>query len=167
MRKVQAINIKNHRNTLNKYYNVAKILLALTPFMGLMYLSMESSRVGLSMPEAIQQNPKLSIMFLVSMINPFIAYLLTFIQKKIDEGDTSYAVVNLVVFIICEALLQNLWYMILFGFILYKTSKSYNISVKDAFKEKLSDRFLMNISGSLVVLGLACICLFATIQINI
>ena len=55
--------------------------------MSLMYISMESAKVGLPMSEVIQSNPKLTIIFLVSMVNPFIAYLLTFIQKKIDEND--------------------------------------------------------------------------------
>lgn len=167
MSKVQAVSIKNNGNMLNKYYNIVKFLLACAPFMSFMYLSMESARMGLDMPNAMQQNPKLTILFLVSMINPFIAYLLTFIQKKIDEEDISYAVVNLVLFIVAELLLQNLWYTILFVFILYKTVKNYNVNIIKAFKEKLKDRFFMTISGSLVVVGLACICLFATIRINI
>ena len=69
-------------------------------------------------------------------------------------------------YIVCSISLLVLFIIILFGVIIYKTSKVYNISVKDSFKEKLKDKFLMNISGSLVVIGLACICLFATIRIN-
>ena len=59
---------KEHINSLNKYYNIAKILLTLTPFMSLMYISMESAKVGLPMSEVIQSNPKLTIIFLVSMV---------------------------------------------------------------------------------------------------
>ena len=69
-------------------------------------------------------------------------------------------------FIVAEILLQNVLYVILFGVILYKTLKTYNVTIKESFKEKLKDKFLMTISGSLVVIGLACICLFATIRIN-
>ena len=138
----------------------------LTPFISFIYLTMEATSIGISMQELIQQDSNFTILFLVSMINPFIAYLLVFIQKKIEDNDVSYAITNLVMFMIAEVLLQNTLYIILFGVILYKTSKVYNISVKDSFKEKLKDKFLMNISGSLVVIGLACICLFATIRIN-
>ncbi|SCH87479.1 MULTISPECIES: hypothetical protein [unclassified Romboutsia] len=167
MSQVNAITSKNNKiNSLSKYYNIAKILLTLTPFMALMYLSMESARMGVAMQQAIQQNPKLTILFLVSMINPFIAYLLIFIQKKIESSDTSYAITNIVMFIVAEILLQNVLYVILFGVILYKTLKTYNVTIKESFKEKLKDKFLMTISGSLVVIGLACICLFATIRIN-
>lgn len=153
-------------NSLNKYYNIAKILLTLTPFIALMYLSMESTKIGIDMMNLIQSEPRFTILFLVSMINPFIAYLIMFIQKKIEENDISYAVTNIVMFIVAEILLQNVLYVILFGFILYKTLKAYNVTIKGSFKEKSQDKLLMTISGSLVVIGLACICLFATIRIN-
>ena len=166
MSKVGAISNKNQINSINKYYNIAKILLAISPFMSLMYLSMESAKLGISLPEVIGQDPKQTVMFLVSMINPFIAYLLIFIQKKIDNNDVKYAIVNLVMFMVAEILLMNLLYVILFGVILYKTLKSYNVTIKDSFKEKLGKGFFMTVSGSLVVIFLAGICLFATIRIN-
>lgn len=154
-------------NSLNKYYNVAKALLILSPFMSLMYLSINSVQIGLSLPQVIQQDPRLTILFLVSMINPFIAYLLIFIQRKIEANDVKYAVTNLVMFIVAELLLRNMLYVILFGFILYKTLKVYNVTIKESFKDKLKNEFLMTVSGSLVVIALSSICLFATIRISI
>ncbi len=50
--------------------------------------------------------------------------------------------------------------------ILYKTLRAYNVTIKDSFKEKLGKGFFMTVSGSLVVIFLAGICLFATIRIN-
>ena len=166
MSKVGAIFNKCQISSINKYYNIAKILLVLSPCMSLMYLSMESAKLGISLAEVIGQDPKQTVMFLVSMINPFIAYLLIFIQKKIDNNDVKYAIVNLVMFMVAEILLMNLLYVILFGVILYKTLKSYNVTIKDSFKEKLGKGFFMTVSGSLVVIFLAGICLFATIRIN-
>ena len=166
MSKVGTISNKNQIKSINKYYNIAKILLVLSPCMSLMYLSMESAKLGISLAEVIGQDPKQTVMFLVSMINPFIAYLLIFIQKKIDNNDVKYAIVNLVMFMVAEILLMNLLYVILFGVILYKTLKSYNVTIKDSFKEKLGKGFFMTVSGSLVVIFLAGICLFATIRIN-
>lgn len=166
MSKVGTISNKNQINSINKYYNIAKILLVLSPCMSLMYLSMESAKLGISLAEVIGQDPKQTVMFLVSMINPFIAYLLIFIQKKIDNNDVKYAIVNLVMFMVAEILLMNLLYVILFGVILYKTLRAYNVTIKDSFKEKLGKGFFMTVSGSLVVIFLAGICLFATIRIN-
>ena len=166
MSKVGTISNKNQINSINKYYNIAKILLVLSPCMSLMYLSMESAKLGISLAEVIGQDPNQTVMFLVSMINPFIAYLLIFIQKKIDNNDVKYAIVNLVMFMVAEILLMNLLYVILFGVILYKTLRAYNATIKDSFKEKLGKGFFMTVSGSLVVIFLAGICLFATIRIN-
>ena len=166
MSKVGTISNKNQINSINKYYNIAKILLAISPCMSLMYLSMESAKLGISLAEVIGQDSKQTVMFLVSMINPFIAYLLIFIQKKIDNNDVKYAIVNLVMFMVAEILLMNLLYVILFGVILYKTLRAYNVTIKDSFKEKLGKGFFMTVSGSLVVIFLAGICLFATIRIN-
>ena len=166
MSKVGTISNKNQINSINKYYNIAKILLAISPCMSLMYLSMESAKLGISLAEVIGQDPNQTVMFLVSMINPFIAYLLIFIQKKIDNNDVKYAIVNLVMFMVAEILLMNLLYVILFGVILYKTLRAYNVTIKDSFKEKLRKGFFMTVSGSLVVIFLAGICLFATIRIN-
>lgn len=157
---------KSTISSLNKYYTITKILLTITPFVALMYLSMQSIKIGTSFMDLIRLEPRFNILFLVSMINPFIAYLLIFIQRKIEEDDISYAVVNIVIFILSEILLQNILYVALFVFLLYKTLKTYNITIKDSFKEKFKNKFLMTISGSLVVFGLACICLFATIRIN-
>ncbi|MDD7757144.1 MAG: hypothetical protein PUJ51_22075 [Clostridiales bacterium] len=166
MSKVGTISNKNQISSINKYYNIAKILLAISPCMSLMYLSMESAKLGISLAEVIGQDPNQTVMFLVSMINPFIAYLLIFIQKKIDNNDVKYAIVNLVMFMVAEILLMNLLYVILFGVILYKTLRAYNVTIKDSFKEKLGKGFFMTVSGSLVVIFLAGICLFATIRIN-
>ena len=166
MSKVGTISNKNQINSINKYYNIAKILLAISPCMSLMYLSMESAKLGISLAEVIGQDPNQTVMFLVSMINPFIAYLLTFIQKKIENNDVKYAIVNLAMFMVAEILLMNLLYVILFGVILYKTLRAYNVTIKDSFKEKLGKGFFMTVSGSLVVIFLAGICLFATIRIN-
>ena len=166
MSKVGTISNKNQINSINKYYNIAKILLAISPCMSLMYLSMESAKLGISLAEVIGQDPNQTVMFLVSMINPFIAYLLIFIQKKIDNNDVKYAIVNLVMFMVAEILLMNLLYVILFRVILYKTLRAYNVTIKDSFKEKLGKGFFMTVSGSLVVIFLAGICLFATIRIN-
>lgn len=157
---------KSTISSLNKYYTITKILLTITPFVALMYLSMQSIKFGTSFMDLIRLEPRFNILFLVSMINPFIAYLLIFIQRKIEEEDISYAVVNIVIFILSEILLQNILYVALFVFLLYKTLKTYNITIKDSFKDKFKNKFLMTISGSLVVFGLACICLFATIRIN-
>ena len=64
-------------------------------------------------------------------------------------------------------MLQNVLYIILLGFLLIKTLKTYNISFKECFKVKWNKSFFSTISGGIVVLVLASICLFATLRIGI
>lgn len=156
----------NNIKSLDKYYNIAKVLLTVTPFLYMIYLSMGAAKIGISIPQAIQENPKNVVMFLISMINPFIAYLLIFMHRKIEDGDIAYSVVNLAVLIIAEMMIENVWYIILLGFLLIKTSKTYNVSFKECFKCKWNKGFFGTISGGIVVLALSGICLFATLRIG-
>ena len=125
---------------------------------------MGAARVGGSVSAAIGEDPKLAVMFLVSMINPFIAYLMTFMQKKLHM-DAAYAAVNLTLLIAAEIMLQNVWYILLLGFILYKTLREYGLTIRESFRKEWRENFLSIISGSLVVIGLCSVCLFATIRI--
>lgn len=159
------INAKQIKD-LDKYYNIVKVLLTATPFLYIIYLSMGAAKIGASIPQVIQENPRNMVMFLVSMINPFIAYLLIFMHRKIENGDIAYSIVNLIVIIIAEIMLENAWYIILLGFLLIKTLKTYNVSVKECFRDKFNRSFFGTISGGIVVLVLSGICLFATLRIN-
>ena len=156
------MNVKSSR--LDRYYNIAKVLLCLTPFVCLAYLSMGAARVGGSVSAAIGEDPKLAVMFLVSMINPFIAYLMTFMQKKLHM-DAAYAAVNLTLLIAAEIMLQNVWYILLLGFILYKTLREYGLTIRESFRKEWRENFLSIISGSLVVIGVWSVCVFATLRI--
>lgn len=159
--------VDTKKNTkLDRYYNIAKVLLALSPFVALAYISMNAAKMGVAMATAVGQDPNMTVMFLVAMINPFIAYLLIFAHKKMDQRDSAYAVVNLVFLIVAELMLENVIYILLLGFILYQTMNTGNITIKESFQIKLREHFLSTISGSLVVIVLAGICLFARIRIG-
>ncbi len=159
------INAKQIKS-LDKYYNISKVLLTITPFLYITYLSMGAAKAGMPITQIVQENPSNMVLFLISMINPFIAYLLIFMHRKMESGDIAYSVVNLAVLIASEILLENAWYIILLGFLLIKTLKTYNISFKECFKEKWNKSFLGTISGGIVVLVLSGICLFATLRIG-
>ncbi|WP_017212112.1 hypothetical protein [Clostridium beijerinckii] len=156
----------NKIKSLDKYYNIAKIFLTITPFLYIMYLCIGATRIGIPISQLIQEDPKNIVVFLVAMINPFIAYLLSFMHRKINNGDVAYSVVNLIVLIIGEVMLQNVLYIILLVFLLLKTLKIYNYSIKECFKTKWNKDFFSTISGGLIVIGLASICLFAIFRIN-
>ncbi len=160
--------VDTKKNTkLDRYYNIAKVLLALSPFVALAYISMNAAKMGTTIAAAVGQNPNMTVMFLVAMINPFIAYLLIFAHNKIEQRDSAYAVVNLVFLIVAEIMLENMIYILLLGFILYQTMNAGNTTIKESFQTKLQNHFLSTVSGSLVVIVLAGICLFARIRIGV
>ena len=68
--------------------------------------------------------------------------------------------------IVAEVMLQNFLYVAALAFLLYKTVKTYQISVKDSVEKSLKNHFLRDISGSIVVLIFAGICMFAMLQLK-
>lgn len=152
---------------LERYYNISKVLLTVTPIVCVLYLNIGAVKIGSNVLEVIQTDPRLLIMFLSAMINPFVAYLLIFMQRKGVEGDIAYSIVNLSFIIVAEAMMQNLIFVFLIGFLLNRTLKVYKITLKQCFMDKIKNKFLLNISGAIGVLILSSICLFATIRINI
>ncbi len=153
-------------NTLNKYFIITKILFLISPFLYFIYFYMIYKNTNISFYEAIKTNPVITIMFLIAMTNPFIAYLLSIIEEKMKIGDISYAVLNLLLLILSQILFQNIWYILILSLILYKVIKTYNVNILDSLKEKIKNKILLEISGSIAINILACICFFASMRIN-
>ena len=154
------------KKSIEKYYTIAKVLLTISPIVCVLYLNVGSISVGKSILNVIQEDPKL-LMFLSTMSNPFIAYLLIFMQRRIEEKDIAYAVVNLAILVIAQIMFQNIVFIAILGLLLYKMLKTYNVSLKECFREKFKNQFFLTISGAIVVIFIASICLFASIRISI
>ena len=97
---------------------------------------------------------------------PFIAYLLGFIKDHLHDGDYDYAIANLFLMIIAEAMIQNFIYVLMLIFLTYKCVKTYQIPVKGFVKRMAGNHLLRDISGSLVVLVFAGICMFAMLRLS-
>lgn len=152
-------------SSIERIFTIIKVLLAVSPFMALGYLTAKGGAGG-TLQTILSQNPQYTVMFLVAMVNPFIAYLLGFLQEHLNKADYGYAVVNMTLMIIAEAMLQNFLYVAVLAFLLYKIIKTYQISVKEAVKETIQGHLLRDISGSIVVLVFAGICMFAMLQLR-
>lgn len=163
---MKLITNKVQTNTVDRIFMIIRVLLAVSPFIALAYLSVDTAKYGGSLQSILQSNPQFTVMFLVAMINPFIAYLLGYLKNHLDSGDYGYAVVNLGLMMIAEVMLQNFIYVLVLAFLTYQCIKTYQIPVKDSIAKSFKNHFLRDISGSLVVLAFAGICLFAMIQIG-
>lgn len=152
-------------SSIERIFTIIKVLLAVSPFMALGYLTAKGGAGG-SIQTILSQNPHYTVMFLVAMVNPFIAYLLGFLQEHLNKSDYGYAVVNMALMIIAEVMLQNILYVAILAFLLYKIIRTYRIPVKESVKDIVQGHLLRDISGSIVVLVFAGICLFAMLQLK-
>lgn len=151
----------------DRWFTVAKVLLAVSPLIALAYLQTASVSVGGDLQSVLRQNPEMTVGFLTSMTGPFAAYLLGFIQKHLHAGDGSYAMINLTLIMIAEAMLKNAFYFIVIVVLLFFTIRMTNVNLIQAFRQKLHDHLLRDVSGSLVLIAFSAICLFASVQIGI
>lgn len=59
----------------DKWFTIAKVLLVLAPFVALAYLNLFTMSSNISL--MLQQNPQITLTFLIAMAGPFTAYLLS------------------------------------------------------------------------------------------
>lgn len=136
-----------------------------TPFVAYFYLTMLAMSMGVTLPEVLEKTPNIAVILLVSMINPYIAYLLHLSQKKLKDGDVKFACINFVLLLVAQALTLNTFYLIMVAVVFYKTVKTYEIQVLKTLKEfTIKHTFALG-GGSFIVVALSSICLMATIRL--
>lgn len=150
----------------DRWFTIAKVLLAVSPLIALVYLQAASTSVGGDLQSVLRQNPEITISFLASMTGPLAAYLLGFVQKHLYQGDAAYAMTNLTLIMVAEAMLKNVFYFIVIVVLMFFTLRMTNVSPIQGFRQKLHDHFLRDISGSLFMIALSAICMFAWIQLG-
>ena len=72
---------------LNRYFMITKVFLALTPLICYLYISLKASMNAMSFQEVLSQDPSITVIFLIAMLNPYIAYLVQLIQKNLIKGN--------------------------------------------------------------------------------
>lgn len=165
---MKLVNTRVQSGTADRIFMIIRVLLTVSPFIALGYLSMDAAKEGAggNIQAVISSNPSAAVMFIVAMLNPFIAYLLGFIKDHLHDGDYDYAVANMFLMIIAELMIQNFIYVLMLMFLTYKCVKTYQIPVKGIVKRMAGNHLLRDISGSLVVLAFAGICMFAMLRLG-
>lgn len=159
--------IKNEKalKGLNRYFTIAKVFLAITPFVGYLYLSLRATMLSTTLQEVLTKEPSVTIIFLIAMLNPYIAYLMDLVQKKLQQGDTKFACINMVALLASQALVMNLFYFIMLGVVFYKAIKFYQIDILETIKQFTIKQSFRLGGGSFIVIAFSSICLFATIRL--
>ena len=159
--------IKNEKalKGLNRYFTIAKVFLAITPFVGYLYLSLRASMLSITLQEVLTKEPSVTIIFLIAMLNPYIAYLMDLVQKKLQQGDVKFACINMVALLLSQAITMNLFYFIMLAVVFYKAIKFYQIDILDTIKQFTIKQSFRLGGGSFIVIAFSSICLFATIRL--
>lgn len=150
---------------LNRYFAIAKVFLAVTPLICYLYISLQGLMMNLSFQEVLVLNPSMTIVFLIAMINPYIAYLVQLIQKNLEKGNTRFACMNMALLLLAELLTMNAFYFIMLIYVFYRAIQYYNIPVVLTLKNSTIKQTLFDGGGSLLVMLVSCISLFATIRL--
>lgn len=155
----------NAKIRMNRYFTIAKVFLAMTPIIAYLYVSLRASMLSITFQEIVTKEPTVTIIFLMAMLNPYIAYLLDITKRKLDAGDTKFACINMVVLLLSQALLLNSFYFTMLAFVFYKAIKFYNIEVFKTIKKFTIKQYFTLGGGSFIVMVFSTICLFATIRL--
>ena len=158
-------NIDLKLKKLNRYFMITKVFLALTPLICYLYISLKASMNAMSFQEVLSQDPSITVIFLIAMLNPYIAYLVQLIQKNLIKGNIKFAIINMALLLIAQALTMNLFYFTMLLYVFYRAIQYYDIPVLKSIKSSTIKQALYNGGGSLLVMLISCISLFATIRL--
>lgn len=148
----------------DRWFTIAKVLLVLAPFVALGYL--QAFTGGGEMSLLLQQNPEITVTFLISMAGPFTAYLLGFAQKHLYEGDAAYMMAHLTLLFAAELLLRNTIYILLIGYLMFLTYRMTEMSPLASLRLKWKDHFFRDLSGCFVLIVFSAFCLFVSVRLG-
>lgn len=149
----------------NRMVTIAKAFLIATPLIAYLYVSMIASNLQLSFQEVLVEQPNITIIFLIAMIHPYVAYLLHLMQKKLAQGDVAFAKINMVFLLIAQALTMNVFYFIMLLYVFYQMIRTYQIEIDLHHSIYPIKLVFYHGGGSFFVIMISTICLFASLQV--
>ena len=156
---------KTELQKLNRYFLITKAFLAITPLICYLYVSLIASMNAMTFQEVLSQNPSVTVLFLIAMMNPYVAYLVQLIQKYLEKGNHQFVVMNMFLLLVAEAITMNVFYMMMLLYTFYRAIKYYDIQVVNTFQSSTIKQAFYDGGGSLLVMLISCISLFATIRL--
>lgn len=167
MKKITSIKTRSNskEKLMNRMFMVTKIFLTSTPVIAYFYVTLLASTQQLSFQEVLVAQPSVTIIFLIAMINPYIAYLIDLIQKKLECGDHRFALINMALLLVAQMLTMNLFYFMMLLYVFYKAIHYYNVNLKEFRTFMTIKQAIWNGGGSMFAILISSICLFASIQL--
>lgn len=151
--------------TMNRTFLVAKVFLAITPIIACCYISMMTMSSGIRFQDVLVKEPSVTIVFLIAMLNPYIAYLIFLIQKKLEVKDNKFALINMLLLMISQVFTMNIFYFVLLLYVFYRAICYYHIDIKSTLTSINLKQSMCIGGGSFIVMMVSTLCLFATIRL--
>ncbi len=162
---------KKHRKKLSvikrldRQFTIAKVLLAITPVVAYVYVSMRAAVLSMPFQEILSAEPTIAILFLIAMINPYIAFLLGLVQKKLKEENYQYALTNMLFLLVGQALTMNIFYFCMLLYLYHRMVTVYKIKAMPTIKSLTLKKSLYMGGGGLIVICMCAVCMLATVRI--
>lgn len=162
MKTKQLYKITDH-NKSTKYLYTVIMLLAVSPFVYLLFLYMQSLQSNQSIMHLLNTDGLMCINLIASFCNLFAAYIL---KNSFDKKySMDIVIVHLFIFAIAQVCVMNFFYFFLIGFVEYKFIQRNSVTIKSSFMSVMKNLGYVRIVGSLSILFIHIFLLFATLRI--
>ena len=140
---------------LDRWFRILQIVLFCMPFVYLAYLRVGTGGASLQDEGVHSGNPAMAVTLLAAMLQPYVGWLLMLCQRRLADGRTPYAVVNMTLLLIAELMTMSSVGVVGLGLILFKTVRTYGMGPSAAWRAADKTRLFAECGGSVLVLLLA------------
>ncbi len=151
---------------MKRVFTWSKVLLCVYPFIALFYMRNIASMAGTGMQESLQANPILAVTFLSAMLQPFAAWLLTIVERRVNTLDYADALTCLGIICAAECLLKNWLGIIGCAILFYLVAKEMPYSFKKEFSTADRGEIFKDAMGPVVLTLLSVFVFFVSSRIG-
>lgn len=156
--------VGSQEKTMKRMFLIAKVFLCMTPIIAYAYVSLQAMMQQLVFQDMLQASPNLAIVFLIAMINPYIAYLLHLMEKKLVNNEQGFVLINMLLLLLSQVLTMNAFYFMMLAYVFYKAYRFYDLDSSEILSCLHPKTLFYQGGGSLMIVMLSSICLYATMQ---
>lgn len=160
-------NLSRREQLTARIFTTVQVVLCLVLVATVVSLSMAGTGLSVDgLQDAFASNPAMAVSFLSACMQPFIAYLVRFVHSHYAAGDAGYAAANLIVLLCAEMMLQSMVGIVAMAILLWRVWHRGAQAMEGWRRGRGVAGVLVDVSGALVVLVVAGICLFASAQLG-
>lgn len=150
----------------DRYFTIVQGILICMPFLCLAYLKLGTGGAVLEAGGALAQSPAAAVTFLAAMVQPYVAFLLSLVQKRLGDERRPYALVMLGLLLAAEAMLMSSIGVVGLSLLTWRTCKAAQSNPLRALRQCRAGRLFSEVGGSILVLLVGALCLFASVRLG-